>query len=171
MERRCREHEEGLATLAEGGSAPEAEAHVASCAACASRLAELRKTVESARLPFFDAPAELVARAQALMAPAVRRRWVARLLGNGLAASGARGAVKEEFALHVGTDEHSVRLQFIPTRTGWEMAGRAPAEGWQVVHGDVEMVCGPSGRFRLAVPSLDDSGFLLRSPESEIEVP
>ena len=171
MDRRCREHEEGLATLAEGGSAPQAESHVAGCEACVARLAELRKTVEAARLPFYNAPEELVARAQGLMAPALRRRWVARLLGNSLAGTGARGSATEEFALHVGTEEHSVRLQYIPIRGGWEIVGRAPAEGWRVVHGDRETVCGPSGRFRIDVPSLERAGFALLSSDSEIEVP
>lgn len=171
MERRCREHEEGLATLAEGGSAPETQAHVAACPLCTARLSELRKTVDAARMPLFDAPAELVARAQALMAPATRRRLIARLLGNGLAAAGARGAVKEEFALHVGIEEHSVRLQFVPMKGGWELAGRAPAEGWRVVRPGSETVAGLSGRFRISVPSLEDSHFVLRSSDVEIEVP
>jgi hypothetical protein len=176
MDRRCREHEEGLATLAEGGSVPETEAHVAVCPECAARLKALRKTVGAARLPYFDAPSDLVNRARALMAPATKRRLVARLLGNSLAGAGARGTATEEFALHVGTEEHSIRLQFVPRKGGWEVAGRAPGESWRVVHQESEIVSGPAGRFRFAVPSLEESGFLLRAPESdihavEIEVP
>lgn len=162
--------------LAEGGSALETEAHVATCPECNVRLKALRKTVEAARLPYFDAPTDLVNRAKALMAPAARRRLVARLLGNSLAGAGARGTATEEFALHVGTEEHSVRLQFVPRKGGWEVAGRAPAAGWHVVRLGSEEVSGPAGRFRFPVPSLEESGFLLRSPESdthavEIEVP
>lgn len=163
----CKRHEEGLATLAEGGEAPEAARHVAECPACGTRLEGLRRMVAAARVPAFAAPADLVARAQALMRPAAPRRLIARLLGNGLAASGARRGGAEDFALHVGTDDVSVRLQYAPTKGGWEILGRAPGEGWSVAG----TPCGPSGRFRLLVPSLEESAFVLRSTEVEIEVP
>ncbi len=164
----CGRFEDGIATLAEGEGSPEAAAHVAGCPACAARLDGLRKVVQAARLPRFEAPADLVARAQGLMQP--RPRLVARLLGNGLLGA-ARAARTDDFALLVGTDDVAVRLNYAKTSGGWELLGRAPGEGWTVVRGNEETPCGPSGRFRLVVRSLDEAMFVLRAPGIEIEVP
>lgn len=169
MNGRCKDHEEGLATLAEGGVAPEAAAHVAVCPACAAREAELRRIVMSARLRQESADAALIARAQGLMAG--RPRLVARLLGSGLAAAGARSTGAEAFALHVGAGGVSIRLAYAPAAGGWEILGRAPGEGWSVQRGDDETPCVPAGRFRLVVPSLDDAAFVLRSPQLDVAIP
>ena len=166
---RCKDLQESLATLAEGGSAPEAEAHVAGCVDCGLRLAELRRVVGAARLPVESAPLDLIARAQALMRP--RPRLVARLLGNGLAASGARRATAEAFSLSVGVDGVEIPLQFAPVKGGWELLGRAPSEDWTIERNGVEIPCGPAGRFHLFVPTLDEAWFTLRHGADEIVVP
>lgn len=167
----CKDYEEGIAALAEGLPAPEAEAHVAGCPLCAKRLAELKRVVLAARLPQATAPSDLLARAQSLMRPAPRR--IARLLGNGLAAAGARATKVDDFALHVGADDISVHLHYAQAQSGWEVMGRAPAADWTVVYKGDETSCGPSGRFRISVRSLDDAAFLLRAPNGagEIEIP
>ncbi len=166
----CNEFQEGLAALAEGGTAPAAAAHVSQCAACAKRLRELRRLVDSLSTPRYEVPRGLSARAQALMRPAPRR-LVARLLGSSLAASGARLAGADGFTLHVGAEDLSVRLQYTPAPDGWEVLGRAPGSDWSVVVDSEPSSCGPQGRFRIVVPSLERSSFALRSAALEIEVP
>ena len=166
---RCKDVQESLATLAEGGSAPEAAAHAAGCVDCGARLAQLRRVVEASRLPTWNAPANLVASAKDLMRP--RPRLVARLLGNGLATSGARRASSEAFSLSVGVGSVAIPLRFVPARGGWEVLGRAPSEAWVVVRDGVETPCGPSGRFQILATSLDETAFVLRLGADEIEVP
>ena len=156
--------------LAEGGAAQAAAAHVAQCASCAKRLRELRRLVEALNAPTFEVPQDLAARARSLMRP-TPRRLVARLLGSSLAASGARLAGADGFTLHVGAEEFSVRLQYTPAPEGWEVLGRAPGSGWSVVVDTEPSSCGPQGRFRILVPSLEKSDFALRSAALEIEVP
>lgn len=166
----CNDFQEGLATLAEGGTSSATAAHVAQCASCAKRLRELTRLVEALSEPCLDVPRDLTARAQALMRPAPRR-LVARLLGSSLAASGARLAGADGFTLHVGAEDLSVRLQYTPAPDGWEVLGRAPGAGWSVVFDAESSACGPQGRFRILVPSLERSNFSLRSAVLEIEVP
>ncbi len=170
MDRHHKEFEEGLASLAEGQPAPAAERHVATCPGCAAYLAELRRVVDAARLTQSGAPADLVARAKSLMASS-SRRLIARLLGSSLAAAGARAAKTEEFSLHLGAEDVSIRLLYTQTKTGWEIAGRAPSEAWFVDYQDERTPCGTAGRFRLTVPNLEDAGFLLLGPDFEIAVP
>lgn len=165
----CKAHEEGLAWLSRGGDAPEASRHVASCPACAERLERLRRIVAAARLRYEEAPDELAARAAALFPPK-RRRLVARLLGNGLATSGARREAAD-FSLHVGTPELPVYLYYAPTKRGWEILGSSPEGEWTTAYRGEETPCGPLGHFKLDVPSLQESSFALRSSDLEIEIP
>ncbi len=165
----CKDFEDGLATLAEGGKAPEAARHAADCAVCAVRLGQMRHVVAAARRLREHAPSELVSRASALMRPTPR--LVARLLGNGLKASGARRGEAKDFALHVGVDGFSVRLQYAPVPGGWEVMGRAPTPDWTIAHEGGVVPCGSSGRFRLVVSGLEGTSFVLRKDGTEIEVP
>ena len=166
----CKDFNEGLATLAEGGRASDAAAHVDRCEACARRLRELRRLVDVLSEPVYDVPRDLTARAQALMRPAPRR-LIAQLIGSSLAAAGARLAGADGFTLHVGAESLSVRLQYSPAPDGWEVLGRAPGADWAVTVGAERSACGPQGRFRIVVPSLERSAFALRSEDLEIEVP
>lgn len=167
---KCKEYLDELATLAEGGATPEASSHVAGCPECRVHLDELRRLMAALGLERHDVPRDLTARAQSLMRP-TPRRLIARLLGSSLAASGARLAGADGFTLHVGADELSVRLQYTPAPEGWEVLGRAPGTGWTVVAGAEPSSCGPQGRFRILVPSLEKSGFALRNAALEIEIP
>jgi len=170
MDRRCKEQEEGLALLAEGREDATTLAHVATCPACSSRVAELTRVVAAARLEQENAPAELVAQAQALMAPS-RRTLVARLLGSSLSAAGARKASDDAFSLHLGAEELSVRLHYTLTKEGWDVTGRAPAGDWTLVHEGRESDCGGSGRFQFFVSDLEGTAFTLRMADAEIFVP
>lgn len=170
MDRRCKEYEEGLATLAEGREDTVALAHLATCPACSARLSDLRRLVNAARLEQHDAPAELVARAKALVAPS-RRTLIARLLGSSLTAAGARKASDDAFSLHMGAEELSVRLHYTLTKEGWDVTGRAPAGDWILVHDGVESDCGGSGRFQFFVSDLAGTAFTLRTADAEIFVP
>jgi len=170
MDRSCKQFEDGLTILAEGGQSPETTLHLESCPACTAKVLELRKVIEAARLSYTVAPRDLIARAQALMQP-VRNRLLARLLGSSLANAGARAATTERFSLHLGADDLSVRVSYAPAKDGWEVAGRAPGEGWEVEYRGERSPCGPAGRFRLNVPNLEDAEFLLRGPWIELEIP
>ena len=166
----CKDFQEGLATLAEGGLSHEATAHTAGCPTCATRLDEMRRLVTALGESCFAVPPGLTARAKSLMRP-TPRRFVARLLGSSLAGAGTRLAGADGFTLHVGAEELSVRLQYSPAPEGWEVLGRVPGTGWSVVFGAKREPVGPQGRFRILVPSLERSGFGLHSPTLELEVP
>ncbi len=170
MDRRCKEHEEGLATLAEGRENTEVLMHLATCPNCSARLVELTRVVAAARLELRDAPVELVVRAKSLMAPS-RRTIVARLLGSSLSAAGARKATEDDFALHLGAEELSVRLHYTLTKEGWDVTGRAPAGEWTLVHEGKELDCGGSGRFQFSVSDMEGTAFVLRMADAEIIVP
>lgn len=166
---RCSEFRDGIATLAEDGTDARAEAHVAQCAACAGRLAQLRRIVAASNAGYWTTPPDLALRARAMMG--ARPRLVARLLGNGLANSGARRADVRDFALHVGVEDFSIRLHYVPNQEGWEVLGRAPTSDWTVAYRGGTLPCGPSGRFRLLSPDLDGTAFVLCKEAVEIEVP
>lgn len=165
----CGGFREDLTTIAEGGAAPEAAAHARTCTACAAWLATERRIVNAARLAQREPPTDVLARAYALM-PA-RPRLLARLIGSNLAASGMRRSATDRFSLHLQAGEEPLHLQYIPTENGWEILGRAPSPDGSVARGGEAIDCGPAGRFRLIVPSLDDSGFTLRAGGVEIDVP
>lgn len=169
MNAHCREIGEELAALAEGKAAPQAEAHIRDCPSCAKRLAELKAVVDAARTSKFEAPDDLIRRAQALMAPS-SRRMVARLLGNSLSGAGARGVVSEGAALRVGIGDLDLPLMVSPTRNGYEILGRAPSDVWTVEHQGMRTPCRPGGRFRIEVRELAESEFVLTGPEGEPEV-
>ena len=166
----CKRFWDDWARLAAGETVAEARRHAQECPACAERLAQCERVVRAVRTPVEAAPHDLVVRAGAIMPR--RPRLVARLLGNGLAMSGAarRGEVSD-FALHVGVDGFSVRLQYTPVANGWEILGRAPTPDWSLSHEGGEVPCGASGRFRLVASSLGATSFVLRKDGAEIEVP
>ncbi len=166
---RCTDFLESLVSLAEGRFDAEASRHVGECAACASRLAEFERIVLAWRLSQEHAPSGLVVQAKGFVSG--RRRLVARLLGNGLAAAGARRGGARDFALYVGVEDFSMHLHYSPLPDGWEVMGRAPTPGWSVAHEGGEIPCGTSGRFRLLAPSLDGTKCVLRKDGAEIEIP
>jgi len=171
----CKNLEEGLVSLAEGLRVPEVESHVADCAACARKLAELKQMVGALRISQFEAPTDLVARAIGLM-PNQRRQLLARLLSPRMALSPARSVASDGLALQVGADEFVVRLLLAPIGSPanprqWEVSGMAPSADWQVVRGETETPCGESGRFKFSVSRLSDTAFVLRSAKVEVAVP
>ena len=166
---RCREFNDRVVTLAEGGEDPSAMEHARLCEACAVRLTQLKRIIAVSKMGYWTTPSELGVQAQALMSS--RTRLVARLLGSGLTHSGARRGGLRDFALHVGIDDFSIRLHYSPLREGWEVLGRAPTSDWTVAYQGGVLPCGASGRFRLLAPDLDSTDFVLSKDDVEIEIP
>jgi hypothetical protein len=171
----CKSFEQALVSIAEGQNNPEAEAHVAECASCGRKVAELRKVLQAIRLPQFDVPTELVSRAAKLM-PNRRRQLFARLLTPRPQFSVARSLASGDLALQVGVDDLVVRMLLTPIGSAanpreWEVAGIAPSPDWHIVREDSEVACGESGRFKFSVSRLSETAFLLRSSDVELVVP
>jgi hypothetical protein len=171
----CKSFEQALVSIAEGQNNPGAEAHLAECASCGRKVAELRQVLRAIALPQFDAPTELVARAAKLM-PNRRRQLFAHLLMPKPQLSAARSAASGELALQVGVDDFVVRMLFTPIGSAanpreWEVAGVAPSPDWHIVREDAEVACGESGRFKFSVSRLSETAFVLRSTEVELVVP
>ena len=171
----CKSFEQALVSIAEGQNIPDAESHASDCAACGSKLAELRQVIRAIRLPQFDAPTELVSQAVKLM-PNRRRQLFAHLLTPRPQFSPARSVASGGLALQVGVDDFVVRMLLTPIGSAvnpreWEVAGIAPSPDWQIVREDSEVACGESGRFKFSVSRLSDTAFVLRSSEVELVVP
>lgn len=166
MNDRCRTYRYQLADVAEGRGEPEAVRHVEGCPRCAELVRRYQAIRAAGKISWESAPADLVARAKALVGE-TRRRLVARRMGSSLLA-GARGGV-DEFQVMVGAEEVSVRLMATREGSGWQLMGRLPSPDWKVESRHaVEM---ERDGFRLNAPSLEDSAFRLIGPELEIEVP
>jgi hypothetical protein len=168
MKRECRPFWEGLIDLAEGRDNAAAAGHVAGCADCAVRLAEMQRVVAAAQGTWFTAPADAVERAKALMPMRPRRRAV--LVGATLAGGFARSST-EDFQITLDLGGPKMRVMVAREAAGWSLVGQAPSEAWSVsdAQGDVKSEAG--GRFRILVSALGESAFVLRGPDYDVEVP
>ncbi len=158
-----------LVKLAEGGEAPDAASHLASCASCQKRLTEFTQILSAAQLPVFDAPTEVMMRAQSIM-PTMPKRYTVRLLASSFSQAGAR-SVSQDFQLVVGTDETSLRVMYLKGADAWEVMGRAPSEGWTLLRDDFDEALDESGRFRFEAPDLGSTRFSLVNGEERLEIP
>lgn len=169
MAQRCEEILDDLVKLAEGGAAPEAASHLVGCVSCQNRLAEFKKILAAAQLPVFDAPTDVVMRAQSIM-PMMPRRSALRLLASSFSQAGAR-SVTQDFQLVVGTDETSLRVMYLKGADSWEVMGKAPSEGWTLLRDDFDEPLREDGRFQFEANDLGSTAFVLIKGEERLEIP
>lgn len=115
----CRKTWNEIVDLAEGREAPAAEAHVANCADCAKRLADLRRMIRNTALEVHNAPANSISKAQAIFAP----RKPVFLAGLSAIGAGAR-AVGEATQIRREVEGISVRLMIRPSGSDWQVLGQ-----------------------------------------------
>ncbi|MEQ1822569.1 MAG: hypothetical protein ABL949_08665 [Fimbriimonadaceae bacterium] len=120
MKRNCREFESRLAALAEGGHDLEVEEHVSVCPNCNAKLSGLKTMLTAARRGHFNAPSEMVLRAQLIFVPS--KRVVFGSLLN-LGAAGARSTSTEIGQLRLQAEDVSVTMMVRPEGKSWQVMG------------------------------------------------
>lgn len=163
MKRECAQMWPGLVTLAEGGTDPEAAAHVAGCADCARRLEEVRESIRLLKSGFSDAPQSLIQSAKDLMPQRVPVR--AQLLRTTLGPAGARGgdAFQSVYEFEGGT----VRVMYQPQAAGWMVLGRVDGIAWESDQAEIA----DDGRFEFSSQELSGAEILLRRGDVEVLIP
>ncbi len=161
---------DGLVALASGKENEEAKLHLDGCPSCQARLAELTRAIQAMKRPEFDAPRDQIMMAVSLMPERQRQRFLATLLGSSLATAGARAALAESFQMTFQHDDVNLRLMYSKVDLGWEVMGRVPDQ-WVADSDEGEIQADGEGHFTLVVSELDQTGFLLRRGDVEIQIP
>ncbi|MBX7134512.1 MAG: hypothetical protein K1X67_17720 [Fimbriimonadaceae bacterium] len=166
----CNRFWNGLAALASGETDPETQMHMETCADCQAKLTELTQAVQAMKRPEYDAPRDQVLMAASLMPVQQRRRFLASLLSSSLAAAGARSAVAESFQMTFQHDDLTTRVMVSKVDRGWEVMTRIP-EQWLATTLDGDVQSDAEGRFSFVAPDLDQTGFILRRGDVEVQIP
>lgn len=161
----CRKTWNEMVDLAEGREAPAAAAHAAACADCAKRLEDCRRMIGNTAIEVTNAPAESIARAQAIFAP----RKPVFIAGLSAIGAGAR-AVGEASQIRREVDGISVRLMIRPTAGGWQVLGQiVGSSATELMVGD-ETIAIQNGTFDFETASLQEDLWLEES-ERLIRIP
>lgn len=129
------------------------------------RAAQFQRLAVALRTGFFEPPAAAVDAARAVF-PATRRvAPKATVLGM----VGVRGGLPDVLQVRFEAEALAVRVSYERTDRGWVVLGEGPVGAWiEMPTGDVES---DGGRFEFECASAAETGFVLRLPELEIEVP
>lgn len=149
MKDACSKMLPGLVDLAEGRENPEAANHAATCTACSTALAEFRRSLNSFKMGFHDAPAAAIDSAKLIFTHPVRQ--TARLLGTTLAGAGARGANTTQSAYEF--EGGTARVLYEPLAEGWSVMARIEGEGWSAFPVEMDSL----GRIEFAVEDLSQA--------------
>jgi hypothetical protein len=127
----------------------------------------MKRIMEAAKLERFDPPEELVEEVKSWAKP---KAVQARPIRSSLGLVGARRGQSDAFQVLLDADGEAVRVAYSREGSGWIVLVEAPPTYGTLLFGR-KTIAGSNGRFRFAVRSLARSGFTLRSPFRQIEIP
>ncbi len=155
--KRCLDFQTELVDVAEGKSNASAEQHAIECDACGQRLAELRQLIEVAARNHFDAPAEMIRRAEGIFVP--RKRTVFAALTNfGLA--GARAVASDLNHFKLVAEDVNITIMIRREKEKWRVMGRV--EGPQPTSGQhsAQVINFSDSQFEFLTESLEEDLWL-----------
>lgn len=130
-----------------------------------SRAAQYGRLASALRLGFINAPESVVIAAREIFPHTHRAMPRVTVLGM----AGARGGLPDALQVRYEADPHAVRVSYERIGGGWLVLGEGPSGAWvETSSGDFES---PDGRFEFACDSASETGFVIRLPDLEIEIP
>jgi hypothetical protein len=171
MDTRCSTYLEDIAAMAFGEEEVAGRQHILGCTDCSAKLAQMRKTIERGSMATFTPPADVLERAKSLMPGTARRSILATLVGNSLAAAGARSTTADTFQLAFEAEDTKARLMFTKGASGWDVIGEITPGSKQVTTGGKPVKLDQSGRFQFHAKSLDATEMLVTRDDREITIP
>lgn len=167
MRMKCRDRWTELVDFAEGKPSAELVVHLESCPECAKEVERLRRAFRAAELPVEEVPADVVARAKAIM-PEKKRRF--QLVRSSLQLSSAR-AVSQAFQAIYRYEDDEIRVAYNQIESGWEIVSQLPPSATGVRAGGKALETDADGRFYFFARTLADAGFTVVGKDGLAEVP
>lgn len=168
----CERYLEELVAAALGETSETLRLHLATCRGCRHKLAQFSKIAESLQAGYFNAPAELIRRAQEIQIIGDRRNLVARLLSASFAGAGARLNETSAFQLLFEAENRHIRMMYTRDGKDWQVVGQVPADaGWSIFVGDSAVQSDSSGRFSFRARNLEGTGIRCMGADFDIYLP
>ena len=165
---KCSTFIEGITELAFGRNDQVASEHVATCAACAAMLRDLRRVADTFSAGSYNAPAEVVRAAAAIQLPAALPTL--GLVRTSLGAVGARRTKADSFQCVFEGEGLRVRTMYSRSGNKWHVmiTSVPPVEAVEV---RCKRLAVADGRYEFEATSLDGTGYKLIKEGRAIAVP